>query len=288
MQIIPFDKREGYIWFDGELIKWQNATIHVLNHGLHYGSTVFEGERAYNGKIFASKEHSERFIKSAQILGMKIPYNVGELEAAKLQILRSQNLDNAYIRPIAWKGSEKMTIEAPNNKIHVAIAAWAWPNFYKDKSIGISLTLSPWVRPHPKSAPTESKAAGLYMISSLSKEYATEKGFDDALMLDYRGYVAEASAANFFMIKDNILYTPLPDCFLNGITRQTVISMAKAKNIDVIERHIELTELVGADEIFITGTAVEITPVIQLDEHKFSIGNITKMMIDDYYKLTRK
>lgn len=286
MQIIPFDKREGFIWFDGQLVNWQDATIHVLNHGLHYASTVFEGERAYNGKIFASHEHAERFIKSAQILGMTIPYNVKQLVQAKIQVLESQNLTEAYIRPVAWKGSEKMTIEAPNNTVHVAIAAWAWPNFYKDKSVGISLTLSPWIRPHPKSAPTDSKAAGLYMISSLSKEYATEKGFDDALMLDYRGYVAEASAANFFIVKDNVIHTPIADCFLNGITRQTVIAIAKARNIKVIERYIELAELSEADEMFITGTAAEITPVIKLDEHKFLIGEITKLMMDDYHQLT--
>ena len=286
MQMIPFDKRNGHIWVDGVFKNWNESTVHILNHGLHYGSCVFEGIRIYNGKIFKLDEHIERLFKSAELLDLKIPYDISEIKNVTSQITKKQNVNNGYIRPVAWRGSEKMAISATDASTHVAIAAWSWPSYFSPEKIleGIRLTTSKWVRPAPNSAPTDSKAAGLYMICSLSKHDAEREGFDDALMLDYRGFIAEATGANIFFIKDKKLYTPIPDCFLNGITRQTVIDIAKKMNIDVEENHYKPEFLKDCEEVFLTGTAVEITPVNSIDNLFFNVGETTKLLIDEFNK----
>ncbi len=284
MQMIPFDKREGHIWIDGEFKEWRESTVHVLNHGLHYGSCVFEGIRIYGGKIFKFDEHIERLYKSADILDMKIPFKIQIIKNIIYELTEKQKVKDGYIRPVVWRGSEKMAISAVDSKTHIAIAAWAWPSYFSPDKImqGIRLTKANWVRPSPNSAPVNSKAAGLYMICSLSKHEAERKGFDDALMMDYRGYIAEATGANIFFIKNNSLYTPTPDCFLNGITRQTVIEIAKKLNIQVHEGNYELNFLENCEEVFLTGTAVEITPVISIDKHKFKVGKLTKTLIQEF------
>ena len=286
MQMIPFDKRDGHIWVDGFFKKWNESTVHILNHGLHYGSCVFEGIRIYNGKIFKLDEHIERLFRSAELLDLKIPYDIVEVKAVTSKITEKQKVKNGYIRPVAWRGSEKMAISALDASTHLAIAAWSWPSYFSPEKIldGIRLTTSKWVRPSPNSAPTDSKAAGLYMICSLSKHEAEKEGFDDALMLDYRGFVAEATGANIFFIKNKKLYTPIPDCFLNGITRQTVIDIAKKLNIDVEEDHYKLNFLEDCDEVFLTGTAVEITPVNSIDNLIFNVGETTKLLINEFNK----
>ena len=282
--MIPFDKREGHIWIDGEFKEWRESTVHVLNHGLHYGSCVFEGIRIYGGKIFKFDEHIERLYKSADILDMKIPFKIQIIKNIIYELTEKQKVKDGYIRPVVWRGSEKMAISAVDSKTHIAIAAWAWPSYFSPDKImqGIRLTKANWVRPSPNSAPVNSKAAGLYMICSLSKHEAERKGFDDALMMDYRGYIAEATGANIFFIKNNSLYTPTPDCFLNGITRQTVIEIAKKLNIQVHEGNYELNFLENCEEVFLTGTAVEITPVISIDKHKFKVGKLTKTLIQEF------
>lgn len=287
--IIPFDKRDGYIWFDGKVIPWQDAKIHVLNHGLHYGGAIFEGVRVYNRKIFKNKEHNERFHKSAQLLGYQLPYSVEELNLACEEIVAKQNIVDGYIRPVAWRGSEQMKIAAQQATIHVAIATWAWPSYFTDeaKRNGLKLTFAKWRRPAPDTAPTASKAAGLYMICTLSKHQSEADGFADAIMLDYRGYIAEATAANFFMVVGDELHTPIPDCFLDGITRKTVIDLAKARGIKVVERHIKPEDLANASEVFLTGTAAEVTPVGSIDQYKFTVGKISEQMMEDYSKLVR-
>lgn len=284
MSIIPFHDRDGHIWFDGELIPWRDAKIHVLTHGLHYGSCVFEGERIYNGSIFKSREHSVRLKKSGELLGFDIPYSVDEIEAAKVATCKAANMTNGYIRPVAWRGSEMMGVSAQHNKIHLAIACWEWPSYFTPEARmkGIHLQLSKWRRPAPDTAPTEAKAAGLYMICTMSKHAAEKEGFQDALMLDYRGYVAEATGANFFMIKDGAIHTPTPDCFLNGITRQTVIDLAKRRGYQVIERHIQLEEVQGASEIFLTGTAAEVTPVGRIGDWTYTPGEVCRNLMLDY------
>jgi branched-chain amino acid aminotransferase group I len=286
MNNLPMDQRDGFIWYNGNMTPWKEAKIHVLTHGLHYASSVFEGLRVYSGKIFKLKKHIERLHNSANILGFSLPFSVDELMKATEEVTRIQNIQNGYIRPFAWSGSEKLAACAPENTIHVAIACWETNKIrYFGTEEKIRLTVSDWVRPHPKSAPTESKAAGNYMISSLSKRQAIAKGYSDALLLDYRGYIAEASVANFFLVINGELHTPTPDCFLNGITRQTVIELAKKRNIKVIERHIKPEELAQGQAAFITGTAVEIVPVSEIDQYQFEIDTVTKTLMEDYRNL---
>lgn len=286
MTILSFDDRDGFIWFDGKLVPWREARIHVLTHGLHYASCVFEGVRVYNGKIFKLREHTERLINSGKILGFDIPYTLEQLENATKETIAKQNVVNGYIRPVAWRGSEMMAVSAQRNTIHVAIASWEWPSYFSKeaKERGLRLQMSKWARPAPNTIPTASKAAGLYMICTLSKHAAENDGFDDALMLDYRGYLAEATGANLFLIMDGKLHTPTPDCFLDGITRRTVMDLARARGIEVIERHIKPEELKNAQEVFLTGTAAEVTPIGQIGDQKFTVGNITKQLMEDYSK----
>lgn len=289
MSIIPFDDRDGFIWMDGKLVPWREAKTHVLTHGLHYGSCVFEGERCYGGKIFKNREHTERFHVSGELLGFTIPYSVEQLEAAKEEVLKANKIVDGYLRPVAWRGSEMMAISAQQTKIHVAIAAWEWPSMYKSdiKEKGIRLAMAEYKRPSPENAPVASKAAGLYMICTISKHAAEKAGFDDALMLDYRGYLAEATGANLFLIINGEVHTPMADCFLNGITRQTVIALAKENGITVHERHIMPEELAKVQEVFLTGTAAEITPVRAIGAQEFVIGDVTKKLMAAYSHATR-
>ncbi|MEQ9314774.1 MAG: branched-chain amino acid aminotransferase [Henriciella sp.] len=280
-----YHDRDGVIWMDGEFVDWREAKVHVLTHGLHYASAVFEGERAYGGQIFESRRHSERLHKSAQILGFDIPFTVDEIEAAKVDALARSGLDSAYVRAIAWRGSEMMGVSAQNNTIHLAVAVWHWGDYFADKMKGIAMTHAKWRRPDPKTAPCDAKAAGLYMICTLSKHAAEREGFADALMLDYRGHVAEATGANIFFLRDGALHTPTPDCFLNGITRQTAIKLAKARQVEIVERTILPEELSTFSECFITGTAAEITPVRQIGEVDFKPGEITEALVTDYSDL---
>ncbi|SON57051.1 Branched-chain-amino-acid aminotransferase [Hartmannibacter diazotrophicus] len=284
MASVPFDSREGVIWYDGEFVDWKDAKVHVLTHGLHYGSSVFEGVRAYGGEIFKLKEHTDRLIESARILGFKIPYTADEINAACKEILQRMKLTDAYLRPVAWRGSEMMGVSAQNNTIHLAIAAWEWPSYFKpeERLKGIRLDMAEYRRPDEKTAPSKSKAAGLYMICTISKHAAEAKGYADAMMLDYRGYVAEATGANIFFVKDGVIHTPIADCFLNGITRQTVIELAKRRGFEVLERHIMPEELSTFTECFLTGTAAEVTPVSEIGPYTFVPGEITKTLMDDY------
>ena len=283
-----FSKNEGFIWFDGELIDWKDAKVHVLTHGLHYASSVFEGERCYDGKIFREIEHTERLHHSANTLGFKIPFSIDEICKIRKLVLDSNKIRDGYIRPVAWRGSEMMGISAQKNTIHLAVAAWEWPSYYSPEARlkGIKLDLSKWRRPSPETAPVSTKAAGLYMICTLAKHEAEEKGCQDALMLDHRGYIAETTSANIFMVMNDEIHTPLPDCFLNGITRQEVIKIAKNLGIKVVERHMKLEELQKASEVFVTGTAAEVTPVSQIGELVFKPSAISKKMIEEYNKIT--
>ena len=286
MQILPFDDRDGFIWFNGKLVEWRNANIHILNHGLHYASCVFEGLRIYDGKIFKLYEHIERLFNSAKILDLDIPYDFQEVVDITKDIIVKQNISNGYVRPVVWRGSEMMAISAKKGSTNLAIAAWEWPSYFSPEKLleGIKLNVSKWLRPSPESAPTDSKAAGLYMICSLSKHEAEKLGFDDALMLDYRGYVAEATGANIFFVKENELFTPKADCFLNGITRQTIIEIAKENKIKVYEKHFKLDFLKNCDEVFLTGTAVEITPVSHIKDLNFKERKLTKFFISEFKK----
>ncbi|MBT4921876.1 MAG: branched-chain amino acid aminotransferase [Rickettsiales bacterium] len=294
--IIPFDKRDGFIWYNGELVEWPNATTHILNHGLHYGSCVFEGIAVYNNKIFKLKEHSQRLIDSAKLLDFDIPYSLEELMSATSEIVQVQKVDNGYIRPFAWRGSEQMAISAKDNSTNVAIATWKWPPYFsaEAKLNGIDMVFAKYSRPSPETAPTASKAAGLYMICTYSKHTAERKGYTEAIMLDYRGYIAEATCANMFFIINDELHTPIADCFLNGITRQTVISLAKENGIKVVERHIKPTELEYVQDAFLTGTAAEITRVNSITDEKsdkkynFSKHPITLKLSDLYYQEIEK
>ena len=291
MESIPFDDRDGVIWFNGELIPWRDGKLHVLSHALHYASSVFEGERSYGGSIFKLTEHSERFAFSAQTLGFEIPYSVAEIDAACIETCKANDIIDGYVRPVAWRGSEMMGVSAQETKINVAIAAWAWPSYFSPEARmkGIRLKTSEWRRPSPETAPVHAKAAGLYMICTLSKHAAEAEGFDDCLMLDWRGHIAEATGANIFIsFGDGKLHTPTPDCFLNGITRRTVIELAEKRCIEVIERTILPDELKDATEIFLTGTAAEVTPVGEIDDLSFTVGDITKWMMDDYDKAVGK
>jgi len=284
MAAVPYDQLGGYIWFNGEFVKWEDAKIHVLTHGLHYGSCVFEGERAYEGEIFKLREHTERLFFSGKTLGFDIPFTVEEIDEACKQALVKQGLRDAYLRPVAWRGSEMMGVSAQSNKINVAIAVWEWPSYFKpeERLKGIRLDLSEWRRPDPKTAPSFAKAAGLYMICTLSKHAAEAKGYADAMMLDYRGRVAEATGANVFFIKDGVIHTPVPDCFLDGITRRTVIDLARRRGFEVVERVIMPEELSGFSECFLTGTAAEVTPVSEIAEWRFTPGEISKTLMEDY------
>ncbi|MGR0184072.1 branched-chain amino acid aminotransferase [Azospirillum aestuarii] len=289
MSILPFDDRDGVIWYDGALVPWRDANLHVLSHGLHYASCVFEGERVYNGTVFKLTEHSERLAASARILGFELPYSVAEIDAATNETVKAMGFTDAYVRPVAWRGSEMMGVAAQASRIHVAIAVWQWPSYFSPeaKMAGIKLTWAPWRRPAPDTAPTASKAAGLYMICTLSKHAAEAEGYQDALMLDYRGYLAEATGANLFLVMDGKIHTPKPDCFLDGITRRTVIDLAKARGIEVIERHIQPDELTNTQEVFLTGTAAEVTPVGQIGDHRFTPGRVCEALVKDYDTLVR-
>ena len=286
MQILPFDNRDGFIWLNGNFVKWRDANIHVLNHGLHYASCVFEGLRIYNGRIFKLDEHIERLFNSAKILDLEIPYDYEKVVNITKEIIVKQNVSDGYVRPVVWRGSEMMAISAKKGSTNLAIAAWEWPSYFSPEKLleGIKLNVSKWLRPSPESAPTDSKAAGLYMICSLSKHEAEKLGFDDALMLDYRGYVAEATGANIFFVKDNELFTPIADCFLNGITRQTVVEIAKENQIKTHEKHFKLDFLKTCDEVFLTGTAVEITPVSCIENFKFEERQLTKFLMSEFKK----
>ena len=286
---LPFDDRDGIIWFNGNMVPWREAKIHVITHGLHYASCVFEGERAYEGHIFKSNEHTTRLFKSAHILGMDIPFTPAEINSAKEAVLAANGFTNAYLRPVAWRGSEQMGIAARGTKTHVAIATWEWPSYFSPelREKGISLKTSSWQKPAPNTALTEAKAAGLYMINTLSKHEAEDAGFTDALMLDYRGNPVEATGANLFIIKNNIIRTPNPDCFLNGITRQTVIGLAQEFGYTIEEKTITKDDLHHADEIFITGTAAEVSAVGRIDDKTYPVGRITRQLRDAYENMVR-
>jgi branched-chain amino acid aminotransferase len=284
---VPFDQLDGVIWMNGEFVPWKDAKIHVLTHGLHYASAVFEGERAYGGRVFKLTEHNQRLHDSAAIMGFKIPYSVAELDAATMETLKRQGFSDAYVRPIAWRGSEMMGVSAQNNRINVAIAIWQWGSYFNpaEKLKGIKLDLAEYRRPDPMTAPCRAKAAGLYMICTISKHAAEAKGYADAMMLDYRGRVAEATGANIFFVRDGVIHTPDPDCFLNGITRQTVIELAKRRGIEVIERAIMPEELSTFSECFLTGSAAEVTPVSEIGgKWTFTPGKISETLMNDYTK----
>jgi len=284
-----FDDRDGWIWFDGELVPWRDARVHVLTHAMHYGSAVFEGERAYGGEVFKSSQHSERLIESGRILDFEVPFNVAQIDAAKALVLAKNSFADAYVRPIAWRGSEMMGVSAQHNKIHLAIAAWDWPSYFDpaQRMKGIRLDVAEYRRPDPATAPTRAKASGLYMICTISKHRAERRGFADALMLDWQGRVAECTGANVFFVKDGALHTPIADCFLDGITRQTVIEAARRRGVPIIERRILPDELPSFSECFITGTAAEVTPVGEIGAHKYSPGTLTAALVEEYSAAVR-
>jgi branched-chain amino acid aminotransferase len=290
MSLVPYDDRDGWIWYDGAFTPWRDAKLHVLTHGLHYASAVFEGERMYGGEIFKLTEHTERLFKSAEILDFQIPFTVAEIDEACKQTCAKNGLTDCYLRPIAWRGSETIGVSAKESKIHVAIAVWDWPSYFapEEKARGIRLTWARYSRPSPQTAPTASKAAGLYMICTISKHAAEREGYADAMMLDWRGYIAEATGANVFFVRDGALHTPTPDCFLDGITRRSVIALAQSKGFEVIERHIKPDELPTFSECFIVGTAAEVTPVSEIGEHRFKPGNTSLSLMDDFAKLVRR
>ncbi|MDC3149437.1 branched-chain amino acid aminotransferase [Alphaproteobacteria bacterium] len=286
MEIIPFDKRIGFIWYNGEFVEWQNATTHVLNHGLHYGSCVFEGLRVYGEKIYKLEKHTDRLFFSAQRMGIDVPYSKDEINRAHEETIKKMNIKYGYVRPVIWRGSEMMAISAQKNKINVAVATWEWPSYFtkEDRLKGISLQTAVWKRPPPDCIPTDTKAAGLYMICTLSKHEAEKNGYTDALMLDYKGRISESTGSNIFLVINGEIHTPVPDCFLNGITRQAVIEIAKNEGINVIERDIYPDEISKAEEIFLTGSAVEVTPVGKIDNQNFKVGNITTKISSLYMK----
>jgi branched-chain amino acid aminotransferase len=289
MASVPFDQLEGHIWMNGEFVRWADAKIHVLTHGLHYASAVFEGERAYGGEIFKLNEHTERLHESGRILGFKIPYSVDEINDACRNLLTMQGFEDAYVRPIAWRGSEMMGVSAQSASINLAIAVWEWPSYFKpeERLKGIRLDMAEYRRPDPATAPSMAKATGLYMICTLSKHAAEAKGYADALMLDWQGRVAEATGANIFFVKGGEVHTPKPDCFLNGFTRQTVIGMLTDRQIKVHERHIEPGELESFEQCWLTGTAAEVTPVGQIGDYNFEVGALARDIATDYEKLVR-
>ena len=285
-----YDDRDGWIWMDGKLVPWREAEVHVLTHALHYASSVFEGQRAYGGEIFKLREHSERLKRSAELLGFEIPFTLDQLDDACREVLKANNLVDAYMRPLAWRGSEQMGVSAQRTKVHVAISAWEWGAYFGDEAAqkGIRLDIAPWRRPAPYTAPTRSKAAGLYMICTLSRHDAQAKGFDDALMFDWRGQVAEATGANAFFMRDGALHTPTPDCFLDGITRRTVIDLAKRRGVEVVERAIWPEELESFEQFFLTGSAAEVTPVASCGPWSFEVGDLTLQLRRDYLDLVNR
>jgi branched-chain amino acid aminotransferase len=288
MALIPFDDRDGLIWWDGALVPWRDAKLHVLTHGLHYASAVFEGERAYAGHIFRLREHTERLINSGRILGFEIPFTAEQIDRACVETLAANGLTEGYLRPLAWRGSEMLAVSAQNTKIHLAIACWEWPSYFgADRMSGIKLAWADWRRPDPRTAPTASKATGNYMTGTLAKHKAEAEGCADAMMLDYRGQLAEATGANAFFVIDGKLHTPTPDCFLDGITRRAVMGLARRRQLTVIERAMQPEELVQVSEVFLAGTAAEVTPVRQIGDRHFSPGQITEMLVRDYTELTR-
>lgn len=284
MADIPFDQRDGFIWFNGDLVPWADAKVHVLTHGLHYASCVFEGERVYGGEIFKLREHTERLFFSAETLGFEIPYTIEEIDDACRKAVDAQNIVDGYVRPFAWRGSEMMGVSAQNNKINVAVASWEWPSYFdpEQRKKGIRVDLAKFKRPSPETIPCHAKAAGLYMICTLSKHAAEKKGYADALMLDYRGFVAEMTGANVFFVQDGVIHTPTPDCFLDGITRRTVIDLARRRGYEIVERHIKPEELTDFSECFITGSAAEVTAVSEIGPYTFQPSQITFNLMDDY------
>jgi branched-chain amino acid aminotransferase len=286
MSDATYDDRDGWIWLDGEIVPWRDARVHVLTHALHYASSVFEGQRAYNGKIFKLSEHSQRLIESARILGMELPWSREEIDAACIEVLGRNGLTNCYQRPVVWRGSEQMGVSAQRTKPHLAIAAWEWGNYFGEAAErGLRLNISPWRRPAPYTAPTKAKASGLYMICTLAKHAAENAGYNDALMLDWRGRVAEATGANIFFLKEGALHTPVPDCFLDGITRRTVMELAKGQGVDVIERPIWPEELETFEQAFLTGTAAEVTPISQIGPWNFEVGSFVRNLRRTYLDL---
>ena len=288
MALIPMDDRDGQIWWDGKLIPWRDARLHVLTHGLHYASAVFEGARSYDGNIFRLRDHSLRLRNSGRILGFEVPWTPAEIDAACIDTLRANGLREAYVRPLAWRGAEQLSVSAHDTTIHMMVACWPWPNLFgADRMRGVSLGMAKWKRPHPETEPVQSKAAGLYMTGTMSKHDATAQGHDDALMLDWRGRVAEATGANIFFVFDGALHTPVPDCFLDGLTRRTVMALAAARGITVVERAIMPEEMGHASEVFVTGSAAEVTPVRRIETLEFATGPMTARLIGDYEALVR-
>ncbi|HJQ18049.1 MAG TPA: branched-chain amino acid aminotransferase [Allosphingosinicella sp.] len=289
-EIQSYDDRDGWIWFDGKLVPWREANVHVLIHGLHYASAVFEGGRAYEGEIFKLTEHSMRLRNSASILGFDLPWSVEQIDAACKETLAANGLEDAYVRPIAWRGAEQMGVSAQLTKPHMAVAAWSWGAYFGEEAIrrGVKLDISPWRRPAPYTAPIHAKASGLYMICTMAKHAAENRGYNDALMFDWRGQVAEATGANAFFVKDGALHTPTPDCFLNGITRQTVIELARRRGIAVVERAIWPEELEGFEQFFLTGSAAEVTPVASAGPWNFEVGDLTLQLRKDYLDLAHR
>ena len=289
MALIPFDDRDGQIWWDGALVPWRDAKLHMLTHGLHYGSGVFEGERAYAGHIFRLREHTERLIRSGRILGFEIPWTAEQIDQACIDTLAANGMTEGYVRPLAWRGSEQLSVSAQNTKIHLAIACWEWPSYFamSERLAGIRLSWSEWRRPDPRTAPTASKATGNYITGTLSKHKAESEGCADAMMLDYRGLLAEATGANAFFVIDGTLHTPTPDCFLDGITRRAVMGLARRRQMPVIERAMQPEELANVTEVFLAGTAAEVTPVRQIGDQHFTPGQITRTLVEDYTALTR-
>ena len=289
MALLPFDDRDGSIWLDGSLVPWRDARLHVLSHGLHYASAVFEGERAYASNIFRLRDHTRRLIGSGRLLSFNIPFTEDQIDAACAAVLRANGLTDGYVRPIAWRGSEQLAVSATGTSIHLAIAAWPWPSYFgTDRMQGIRVAQAEWRRPPPETAPVRAKASGLYVIASLAKVKAEQEGYSDALMLDWRGLVAETTGANIFFVMNGELHTPVPDCFLDGITRRTVISLARRNRIKVIERRIDPSELANATEVFLAGTAAEVTAVREIGPHRFTPGAITETLMKDYDRLVQQ
>lgn len=284
----PFHDRDGWVWMDGEFVPQRQAKVHVLTHAMHYASCVFEGERAYDGVVFKSREHSERLHRSARILGFTIPYSAEEIDRVKAELIAKMGFRDAYVRALAWRGSEQLGVSAKTNTIHCAVASWEWGDYFADKMAGIRLMIAPWRRPAPDTAPCNSKAAGLYMICTLSKHAAEDAGFNDALMFDWRGQIAEATGANIFFVRDGVVHTPTPDCFLNGITRRTVIELARARGLEVVERAIFPNELATFQEAFLTGSAAEVTPIREIAGLSFKPAAVCEQLVHDYSALVRR
>lgn len=287
MDFVPFDDRDGWIWLDGSFVPWRDAKIHVLTHGLHYGSCVFEGERAYGGKVFETEWHARRLMRSAELLGMTPTFGVDDIVAAKAEAMARNGFEDCYVRAFLWRGSEMMGVSAQQSRIRACVAVWQWGSYFQDKMAGIRLTHAKWRRPSPETIPSEAKAAGLYMICTLSKHAAEDAGYADALMLDYRGHVAECTGANVFFVRGREIHTPVADCFLNGITRQTVIRLARERGYEVIERTIMPEELGGFQEMFITGSAAEVTPVKELGDIMYQPGRACEELMHAYADLVR-